>query len=65
MIQGWRPEKYWIIVENITLKALFLSLFIKENCLSLAIIVLPKEILRASFTFYNHRWSTYSKKEML
>jgi len=64
-IQGWLPKKYWNIGENITLKALFLSLFITENCLSLALTVSPKETLGAFFAFCNHGWSALSEQEML
>jgi len=59
------PEKYWNIVENITLKALFLSLFITKNYLSLALTVSPKETLGAFFLFSNHKLSTFSEQEML
>jgi len=43
---------------NITLKALFLSLFIRENCFNLILTVLSKETLGSLFAFCNHKWST-------
>lgn len=61
-----KPKKYnWLVVINylstrrITLRALFFSLFITENCLSLALTVSPKETLGAFFTFCNHGWSAF------
>ena len=56
---------YSIIVENITLKALFLSLFITENCMSLDLTVSPNETLGAFFSFCNHGWSAFSEQATL
>lgn len=49
-------------VKKITLKALFLSLFITENCFSLALTVSPNETLGAFFAFINHGWSAFSEQ---
>lgn len=44
---------------NITLRALFLSLFITENCFSLALTVSPKETFGAFFAFCSQGCSAF------
>lgn len=45
------------INQKLTLRALFLSLFMTENCLSLAFTVSPKETFGAFLAFCIHGWS--------